>query len=42
MSVGVRLFVRRAIPFRANQVMPFVGSNRLIFPANVKLLVVLP
>jgi len=42
MSVGICLFVRRVIPFGANQVLPFVGSNLLIFPANVKLLLVLP
>jgi hypothetical protein len=42
LSFGTRLFVLRVIPYRANQVMPFVGSNHLIFPANVKLLLVLP
>jgi hypothetical protein len=42
MSFGVRLFVLGVIPYSANQVMPFVGSNRLIFLANVKLLLVLP
>jgi hypothetical protein len=42
MSVGISLFVRMVIPFSANKVMPFVGSNLLIFPANVKHLLVLP
>jgi len=29
LSVGIRVFVRRVIPFSANQVRSFAGSNRL-------------
>jgi hypothetical protein len=41
-SVDTRLFVRKFIPFSPEPGLPFVGRNLLTFPANVKLLQVLP